>query len=295
MKQERNIRIIDAADERQYMINEDYEVYEKQGAPIGAQALHYHNFYEIIYIMEGEFASLVEERTFTLHKGDFLLIDRNTMHKYQYMEKKHDSSKRIVLWITDSMLTKLSDGGVELADCFVRRGSQKYHFPIYYEEILRGFMLKLAMSEILDGEAAGIRKIMDKGYLSLFFGYLNILCNRNEYLLTGENLDDDPLVQKVNEYIEAHQEANIPVEEIAEYVNLSKFYFLRKFKELTGMTVHGYLINKRLIKTCDDMRDGMSITEVWQRAGFADYTSFLRNFKKAYGISPREYKQRKDM
>lgn len=291
MKKERNIRMLDASDERQYMINEDYEVYEKQGAPTGAQALHYHNFYEIIYIMEGEFASLVEERTFSLHKGDFLLIDRNTMHKYEYVEKKHDSSKRIVLWITDSMLAQLSEEGTELSECFVRRGSQKYHFPIYYEEVLRGFMLKLAMSEIMDGEVEGIRKTMDKGYLSLFFGYLNILCNRKEYILAEENIENDPLVLNVNQYIEAHMEDNIMVEDISEYVHLSKFYFLRRFKELTGMTVHSYVINKRLIKACDDMKSGVSITDAWQRAGFTDYTSFLRNFKKAYGIAPREYKE----
>ena len=42
------IKTLDASDERQYMINEHYEVYEKHGAPTGAAAFHYHNFYEII-------------------------------------------------------------------------------------------------------------------------------------------------------------------------------------------------------------------------------------------------------
>ena len=64
-------------DERQYMIREDYEIYEKYGAPTGATALHYHDFYEIIYILDGEFSSLVDNVTYFLKKGDFLLIGRN--------------------------------------------------------------------------------------------------------------------------------------------------------------------------------------------------------------------------
>lgn len=290
-KKAKNIRMLDASDERQYMINEDYEVYEKQGAPVGAMAFHYHNFYEIIYIMEGEFSSLVEERLFTLRKGDFLLIDRNVMHKYHYVEKKHDSSRRIILWITEQMLERLSEDGVELSQCFAGNGSKVYHFPIYYEEILRGFLLKLAMSELLDGEAAGTRRIIDKGYLSLFFGYLNVLCKRSEYIFADDEIGDHPLVQQVSEYIEIHMEGNIYVEDIADYVHMSKYYFLRKFKELTGLTVHGFLVNKRLIRACDDIKSGGSISDAWQRAGFADYSSFLRNFKRVYGISPREYRE----
>ena len=44
-------RYMSGDDERQYMIGEDYEIYEKRGAPTGAVRLHYHDFYEVIYVM----------------------------------------------------------------------------------------------------------------------------------------------------------------------------------------------------------------------------------------------------
>lgn len=65
---------------------------------------------------------------------------------------------------------------------------------------------------------------------------------------------------------------------MAETVHMSKFYFLRKFKEITGMTVHNFIVNKRIIAACQIMAEGKSITESWQMTGFADYSSFLRNF-----------------
>lgn len=71
-----SLRCRDAADERQYMLSGDYEVYEKVGEPVGAVSFHYHDFYELIYIIEGEFSSLIEDRAVRMRKGDFLLIDK---------------------------------------------------------------------------------------------------------------------------------------------------------------------------------------------------------------------------
>ena len=85
-KREKSIRRLEAGDERQYMMNEDYEVYEKLGAPMGAISFHYHSFYEIIYVLEGEYSSMIEDRTYHMKKGDFLLIDQNVLHKYHYVE-----------------------------------------------------------------------------------------------------------------------------------------------------------------------------------------------------------------
>ena len=289
-KLENRIRRLEASDERQYMINENYEVYEKQGAPLGAIAFHYHNFYEILYVLEGEYSAMVENQTYHLHKGDFLLIDQNVMHKYHYMEKKHDSSKRIILWITRQMLEKLGEGDMELAACFERRDSCAYHFPVYYEELLRGYLLKLSMTQIPESRLPGEKALLDRGCLILFFTYLNLLCRKREYLFKQENLVQHPLAKQVGSYVEEHIGGKITVEELAEQVHMSKYHFLRKFKELTGVTVHAFVTDKRLIKACRAISEGMNISQAYQAAGFSDYSSFLRNFKNAYGISPGKYK-----
>lgn len=289
MKMENKLRVLEASDERQYMMNEKYEVYEKQGAPVGAMAFHYHNFYEIIYVLEGAYSSMIENRTYHLKKGDFLLIDRNVMHKYHFVEKKHDSSKRIILWITPEQLAALSGEDMDLSGCFREKKSCAYHFPIYYEEMLQGYLLKLAMTEMAESKHPGAKGVLDKGYLTLFFVYLNILCDREEYLFAGEEMVTHPLVEQVTDYIDEHISEKIMVEDLAEHVHMSKYHFLRKFKDLTGVTAHSFLVNKRLIKACEVLKAGGSVTESYQEAGFADYTSFLRNFRETYGVAPGKY------
>lgn len=283
------IKTLDATDERQYMIHEKFEVYEKQGAPIGARSFHYHDFYEVLYVLEGEYSSLIENQTYNLKKGDFLLIDTNVMHKYHYIEKKHDSSRRIILWITKATLEQLSDKQMDLTACFRSHNYQAYHFPIYYEEMLRGYLMKLVMSELIEGQLPGSKEVMDRGYLTLFFAYLNLLCSTGEYLFQEDETVSHPLVKTISTYIEENIQKNITLDELAEQVHMSKYHFLRKFKEITGVTVHSFLINKRLIKAIAGLKEGKSVTQVYQESGFTDYSSFLRNFRKTFGVSPGKY------
>ena len=284
------IKTLEASDERQYMINENYEIYEKHGAPTGASAFHYHNFYEVIYVLEGEYSSLLENQMYHLKKGDFLLIDCNIMHRYHPNVEKDASSKRIILWITKSMLEKLSDGALDLSACFHGTESCAYHFPVYYEEMLRGYLMKLVMSELVNGQLENSKAVMDRGYLTLFFAYLNLLCSRREYLFKEEETTSHPLVETVSSYIETHIRENITVDELAKQVHMSKYHFLRRFKELTGTTAHAFIIDKRLLHAVEGLRHGKNITQVYQDAGFSDYSSFLRNFKNAFRVSPGKYK-----
>lgn len=291
MQKLKNLRRLEATDERQYLLDTQYEVYEKQGAPLGAVSMHYHSFFEIIYVCEGEYSSMIENQTYHMKKGDFLLIGCNRMHKYHYIENKHDSSRRIILWITGQMLEEISMGKADFTACFTRKENCAYHFPVYYEEMLRGYLCRLAMPEISDVSMKDGKEILDRGYLTLFFVYLNSLCMKKEYLYSAEELVSHPLVEQVSAYIEAHLTETILADDLAAWVHLSKYHFLRRFKELTGVTAHFYINNKRLMKACEELRLGKSISEAYQEAGFHDYSSFLRNFKKNLGVSPGKYKE----
>ena len=280
------MRRLPATEERQYMIDGDYEVYEKEGAPTGAMAFHYHNFYEVLYVLDGEYSSMVENQSYQLHKGDFLLIDQKCMHKYQPGGKGNDNSKRIILWVTADYLRELSGNQVDLSECFRKEDAKAWHFPVYYEELLRGYLLKLAM----EGEVTGLRRTMDRGYLTLFFAQLALLCGRKESLLAGEYVAKHPMVETVDTYVEEHMSEPITLDQLAEQAHMSKYHFLRKFKELTGVTAHTYVMDKRLIRACELLQKGEAITDVYLSTGFGDYSVFLRNFKNAFGMSPRAYR-----
>lgn len=282
--------LMEARDERQFMLQEDFEILEKYGVPVGAVEMHSHSFYELLYIEEGEFATVVDNQLYLLEKGDFLLIDRNCLHHYQFVEKKHDRTKRLLLWVTREFLQLLSDGGADLTACFSAKGAPAWRFP---PERSRGLIFWLyRMREAVEDEygSPAERRMLERSYMTLFFVELNRLCRTNDFRLRTKECGLDPMAQRVYEYIDRHIGEPITVDDLADAMALSKFYFLRKFKDVTGMTVHDVVVKKRLMHACREIESGRTISEAWADCGFADYSSFFRNFKSTYGMSPREFK-----
>ena len=85
----------------------------------------------------------------------------------------------------------------------------------------------------------------------------------------------------------------ISVEEIARYTYLSTTYVTKIYKEITGDTPINYLINLRMNKAQEILREGhFSVQEVAKQVGYEDPYYFRKLFKKRYGCSPSEYKKK---
>ena len=110
------------------------------------------------------------------------------------------------------------------------------------------------------------------------------------FLVKGKKIS--PQMIKVLEYIQAHYKETITLDEIAEYAHMSKYYFCRSFRNLTGATVLEYINNVRLARVHNLLvhtRD--SIEEIALQTGFSSSSNLARVFKKTYGVSPREFRK----
>jgi AraC-like DNA-binding protein len=78
----------------------------------------------------------------------------------------------------------------------------------------------------------------------------------------------------------------------AEYAGMSISTFTRFFKRMTGQSFISYMIDlqihyaRGLLKSTD-----YSVTEISQRSGFSNLSHFNRQFLKATGTQPREYRK----
>lgn len=94
----------------------------------------------------------------------------------------------------------------------------------------------------------------------------------------------EPAITKIfNDYNQ-----NITVEQLAELCHLSKFYFCRIFKEVTGDTPISYITRHRIHIAKAMLKDKTkSIQQVATLCGYNDISYFYRCYKKVAGQSPR--------
>ena len=99
------------------------------------------------------------------------------------------------------------------------------------------------------------------------------------------------LVMHCIEYVEHHFMEDLSLEEICKRSAVSKGIFCRVFKELTGHSFNRYLNICRIKKATEYIEQRYKITAIYGLCGYADFSTFHRNFKSIIGISPKEYKK----
>ena len=94
------------------------------------------------------------------------------------------------------------------------------------------------------------------------------------------------------EWIEAHCSAPLDLDRVAAELGSSRYHFLRLFTRVVGATPHQYLIRCRLRLAARLLaEESQPITEVAFDCGFGDLSNFVRTFRRAAGMSPRDFRR----
>ncbi|WP_426240716.1 helix-turn-helix domain-containing protein [Pararhizobium sp. DWP1-1-3] len=87
-------------------------------------------------------------------------------------------------------------------------------------------------------------------------------------------------------------EGDISIAEVAEACNLSRGYFIRAFRETTGMTPYQWLLSERIDRARGMLRtSNASLAEVAITCGFADQSHFTRVFSTVVGATPGAWRR----
>ena len=93
-------------------------------------------------------------------------------------------------------------------------------------------------------------------------------------------------------YIDAHLAEELSVKDLAASGYVSADHLTRLFKKKYGQTVSEYIQEKRLILAGELLKRGdISISMAANMVGFCNYSYFTGQFKKHYGVTPREYRK----
>ena len=164
----------------------------------------------------------------------------------------------------------------------------------FRDEVIYNIALSL-LSEIIHETAAGrmyaeMASLMLAGHIiQRYCDYGSPVCKPN----VSHPLDYARL-RRVLDYMADHICDQITLEELADVACLSTFHFARVFALAVGVPPHRYLSRMRLENAMAALAAGrLPMSEIALKACFSSQASFTRAFRRATGMTPGEYRQRR--
>ncbi len=96
-------------------------------------------------------------------------------------------------------------------------------------------------------------------------------------------------LNEVKRMISEHPEQNFSLDDLATQADMSRYHFLRCFKQQFGLSPHAFLLDKRIQRAKRLLQTGKSVLDTSLALGFNDQSHFQRNFKKRLAITPKQY------
>jgi AraC family transcriptional regulator len=91
----------------------------------------------------------------------------------------------------------------------------------------------------------------------------------------------------VTDYIDRHLNEKIAISELASLVDLTRFHFIRAFRQAAGMTPLQFIIRRRIERAREFLAEhGTSIADVAIRSGFGSSIQMTRAFRRIVGMTP---------
>ena len=225
----------------------------------------------LLFIDEGELEVTFKDEVLVAKKNDVVLIDCRKEHSYKALSKL----KFHYFHFTGPSSVSYTDLIYQLnqSACIREAGS-----TILNNIFSNLFHMAKTQANMQNEHRMSV-------YIHMILCELVEDCSDSQYT-SNESID------KAIHYMEEHVTENISMDELANYVNLSKFYFNRYFKKYIGMTPHQYFLNMRiqhakgLLVTTHD-----SIELIAEKCGFDNASNFIRTFKKRAGMTPTAFRK----
>lgn len=252
---------------------------------------HFHDTYELYYLVEGERYYFIDKETYLVKQGDVVLVKPNQIHKTSLAE--HSYHNRMLLQIRSDML-----------DPFLRSNGLHTLEELYNacDSIIQ---MKEEDQKTIELLMVQIREEMEKKQkhyeLMVRMKLAELLVVLSRYRAKEAFYQESQKVQTVKhqkvhevaDYLLSHPETEESLEELAARFYISKSYLSRIFKEVTSFTVNEY-ININRVKKAQSLliHSEYSVTEIAGMLGFESITYFERVFRKYADSAPLKYRKK---
>ncbi len=235
---------------------------------------NWHANIEIIAAIEGNGYVAVGDDRIPITEGEVVVINPNRLHSFATTGKPF---RYIYLIIDNSFL---------IANYFDT--NRLYFKGVIRDTVLYGLICELARYRFAEDAPMRIQHIRTLGLeISLLLG--------EKYAVSEEELKSEShllaCIKQAIGYLRAESHRDISLDEISAFVGLSKYYFAREFRRITGFSFVSYLNLLRCEKAKELLSSGMSAGDVCRASGFGSPSYFSQTFRAYTGVTPSAYRR----
>ena len=226
-----------------------------------------------------------------LHSELFEIISRNNKKSDILVKYPFDLEQELLSAINKRDFDTARDSINKISDILSEEFFDNEYKILVVElyAVVKRCILRISPDAFLKPSSITIFNIKDR--LAFDNIFLNILGYAEDYV--KEHSDKNKLlIDKVCNYVNNHFNETVTVDDMANMIGYSTYYFMKLFKEYLGMSFVDYITNirmekaKHLLLTTD-----MTVSEICFYVGYNDPNYFTRIFKKIETLTPREYKK----
>jgi AraC-like DNA-binding protein len=247
---------------------------------------HFHNSYEVIFVIEGKAEFKINEKKYTVGRNDILFVSNLENHELKVLELPY---KRYFILIKPDSFHSLITNPI-LASIFKYRPESFEHvIPLNAEK-------KLQVSDIIQRMLDEYARKVDfweatlESYLQLLL--VSLYRSYKQYFPLKTLNQSTNTILEIQKYIDEHFMEAISLEEISKLFYTDMYYLSHLFKKVTGFNFKDYIILQRISKAKDLLfYTSDDVTTVGLNSGFNNVNHFIRIFKKYAGTTPYQYRK----
>lgn len=253
-----------------------------------AVPLHWHKEMELVYVKKGKGQIQLETENFEGNPGDIFVVPPGTLHSIHRIKGYAMEYENIIF-----EMDFLGEGAADLCagEFLVPLASGKLLPPAkisegekYYELLQRCLC---QMEELCKTREKGYELGVKAAVLQMIF-----LLIRKFPSIKEVSSPDRERLKEVLQEISEKISGELPVSDMAAFCGWSSSHFMRWFKKMTGDSFTSYVNDRRLAEAAEALRQTEDkIITISQEAGFTNLSNFNRQFKKRYGVTPRQYRE----
>ena len=263
------------------LIPHDYGEYHLFLVELLYRTPHMHRDFELSWILDGETEVSFGPEKLRLGKNDLFISNPYDIHEL------HSASPALIL--------SLQVSPAFFMPFFSRIGHlvfPDHRFPPVTAAYARTMLYRIAVSYVRKEPLYELSCASDINQLFYrLFSDLPFTSRSDKELLLSRKKGD--LMGKIVDYIDQHSSEKLLLSDIAEKENMNLYYLSHLFKSSFGMPFQEYLSRVRCEKARKQLiLTDLSLLDICLSCGFSDPKYFNRDFRKQYGCTPRQYRQR---